>query len=216
MRYFLVGWALLVLAVIALAGFRGDTTRQRQLELFPDMDRQPKLRPQEPNRFFANRMSSQPPVEGTVARSEPLQGLREGARIYRHDLAAANTGVIPGTTNWVEVTPFAITPEFMERGRDRYQIFCLPCHGPTGDGDWITRRFGMTVVANLHDQRLVEMADGEIFHVITQGRSLMGAYDDKLDVVDRWAVIAYVRALQLSRLGRIEDLPPDQQQQLQR
>jgi hypothetical protein len=217
MRYFLFGWAVLVVLVVSIAGFQGSMSRRPPIEVFPDMDRQPKLRPQEPNRFFADGLSSQLPVEGTIPRSVPFDNLRieNGTPVFRHDDSPVNTGMITGTTNWVEVTPFQITENSLIRGQQRYQIYCAPCHGAVGDGNGITRQWGMGVVANLHEQRVLEMTDGEVFHVITYGRGLMGDYGPKMSIEDRWAVIAYMRALQLSRLGSMQDVPEDQRAVLQ-
>jgi hypothetical protein len=217
MRYFLFGWAVLVVLVVSIAGFQGGMSRRTPIEVFPDMDRQPRLRPQEPNRFFADGLSSQLPVAGTIPRSAPFDNLRmeNGSPVFPHDDSPVNTGMITGTTNWVEVTPFQITENSLIRGRQRYQIYCAPCHGAVGDGNGITRQWGMGVIANLHERRLVEMTDGEIFHVITHGRGLMGDYGPKMSIEDRWAVIGYVRALQLSRLGSMLDVPEDQRAVLQ-
>jgi mono/diheme cytochrome c family protein len=96
----------------------------------------------------------------------------------------------------------------MERGRQRFTINCSPCHGQLADGNGITKKIGaMAVVANLHDKRLVEMTDGELFYVITNGRNNMGAYGPNVTIQDRWAIIAYLRALQLSQLASIDDVP---------
>ena len=121
-----------------------------------------------------------------------------------------NTGRTTGTTNYVEVNPVPITAGLLKRGQQRYAISCAPCHGATADGNGITKKVGaMAVVANLHDKRIVEMTDGELFYVITHGRNLMGAYGPNVPVDDRWAIIAYLRALQLSRLGTIDDVPQE-------
>src|SRR5437868_2495158 len=198
MRYFLLGYIILCALVVGVAGKRGAMSRKPPIEVFPDMDRQPKLRPQTTSAFFADGLSSRRPVEGTVAR---------GAHFLVEPL---NTGQMVGSTNFVEVSPVKTTPEIMARGQQRYQINCLPCHGPLADGNGVTRKFGMTVVANLHDPRIVSMTDGELFYVITNGRNLMGPYGPNVPVEDRWAIIAYVRALQLARLGTANDLPPPQ------
>ena len=194
MRYFLLVFVILVALIAGIAGSRGKLSRKPPIEVIPDMDRQPKIRPQTPSAFFADGRASRLPVAGTVARGS-------------HFLEApVNTGLVPGTTNFVTFNPLKVTPELMARGQQRYQIYCAPCHSPLGDGNGITKSFGMAVVANLHDPRLVQMTDGELFHVITHGRNLMGPYASQIVVEDRWAVIAYVRALQLSALGTQEDL----------
>ena len=115
-----------------------------------------------------------------------------------------------GTTNYIENNPLPVTAQLLARGQQRFTIYCSPCHGAQADGKGITQRVGaMAVVANLHDKRIVEMADGEIFSVITNGRNLMGAYGPNVPVEDRWAIIAYLRAVQLSWLGSLDDLPQE-------
>ena len=99
--------------------------------------------------------------------------------------------------------------ELLARGRERFTIFCAPCHSAVGDGNGITSKYGMVGMANFHDKRLILMTDGELFQVITYGKNLMGAYGPQIPVEDRWAIVAYVRALQLSRLGSADDLPPE-------
>jgi len=208
MRYFLVIFGLCVLVVMGVLGKRGDHFRKPPLYIFPDMEWQLKLRPQKDNAFFTNGTTSQLPLPGTIARSSPLQ--IGNAQIYPFEDAPVNTGRVTGTTNFVENNPLPITGQMLKRGQQRFQINCSPCHGATADGNGITRKIGaMAVVANLHDKRIVEMADGELFFVITNGRNLMGAYGANVTVEDRWAVVAYLRALQLARLGSIDDVPPE-------
>ncbi|MDX1953506.1 MAG: cytochrome c [Verrucomicrobiota bacterium] len=202
MRYFLLGFALLIALVVSVAGLRGSISRKPPIEVFPDMDRQPKIRPQTPSSFFADGRASRLPVEGTVSR---------GAR---YEMSALNTGFEPGTTNFVALNPVALNEQVMARGRERYQITCAVCHGAVGDGNGITKKFGMAVVANLHDKRIVTMPDGELFHVITHGRNLMGPYGPNVEVEDRWAIIHYLRALHLSRLGTEQDLSAEQRAML--
>jgi mono/diheme cytochrome c family protein len=212
MRYILsillIGAAIGV-AVFGTFGLQGKMSRKPPMELFPDMDRQAKLRPQEPNHFFANGVSSQLPPAGTVARSEPIQTVN-GA-VYRFEDSPVNTGRVTGTTNFVETNPLAVNAALIQRGRERFDIYCAPCHGRLGDGNGITKKIGvMSAVANLHDKRIVEMADGEIFNTVSNGKGLMGAAGPLLPTQDRWAVIAYLRALQLSWLGTTNDLTAEQ------
>jgi mono/diheme cytochrome c family protein len=115
-----------------------------------------------------------------------------------------------GTTNFVTVNPLKVDAALMARGQQRFQIYCSPCHGLTAEGNGITKKFGMATVANLHDPRIVQFTDGEIFNVITHGRNLMGPYASQIPTEDRWAIVAYVRALQLAWLGTADDLPPAQ------
>ncbi len=115
-----------------------------------------------------------------------------------------------GSTNWIEISPVEITEALMERGHQRYDIHCTPCHGAAGDGKGITSKYGMVAVANFHDARLVSMTDGEIFNTITNGKNLMGPYGANIKIEDRWAIIAYLRALQRSRLSTMDDVPEPQ------
>jgi len=213
MRYALYPTLILLVCVAAgvgIAGFQGRMSRRPPIEVFPDMDRQLKLRPAQPNDFFTNGLSSQLPPAGTIARGEPLQ--TTSGEVWPFEDAPVNTGRVTGTTNFVETNPLPVTGALLQRGRERFDIYCSPCHGALGDGNGITKKLGvMPTVANLQDKRIVEMTDGEIFNTITHGKSTMGAYGPILPVEDRWAVIAYLRALQLSQLGSVDDLPPDQQ-----
>jgi mono/diheme cytochrome c family protein len=197
MRCFLLIFAVCVVMVVAIAGKRGDISRRPPIEIFPDMNRQPKLRPQTPDAFFEDGKSSRLPVPGTIARED----------IHYEDLPV-NTGRVPGTTNFVENIPVEVTAKLLARGQQRFQINCSPCHGAQADGNGITKRIkAMATVANLHDKRIVELADGEIFNTITYGKNLMGPYGANVTVEDRWAIVAYLRALQLSQLGVVDDIP---------
>ena len=205
MRYFLIGFLLLCLVVVSIAGFRGGKSRRPPIELFPDMDRQPKLRPQTQNNLFADQFSSRLPVEGTVPRSQPT--VLADREIYPFEDNPLNTGRVPGTTNFVETIPLSVTEQLLARGQQRYTINCAPCHGATGDGKGITSKYNMLAMANFHDLRLVKMPDGEIFNTITYGKNLMGGYGPNVTITDRWAIVAYVRALERSRLASIDDVP---------
>jgi mono/diheme cytochrome c family protein len=206
MRYFFAVFVVTVLAVVGILGFRGSHFRKPPLYIFPDMEFQLKLRPQYPSGFFANDRTSQLPVPGTVSREVPIQTV--SGSVFPFEDAPVNTGLVAGTTNFVEHNQLPITSELLKRGQQRYTINCTPCHGALGDGNGITRKIGaMAVVANLHDKRIVEMTDGELFYVITHGRNLMGPYGPTVDITDRWAVVAYLRALQLAHYGTIDDLP---------
>jgi len=195
---------------IGIAGRQGRLSRQPPIEVFPDMDRQLRLRPQQPNDFFPNGLSSQLPPPGTIARGQPLQTV--SGEVWPFEDAPVNTGRVTGTTNFVETNPLPVPGRLLQRGRERFNIYCAPCHGALGDGNGINKKLGvMPVVANLQDKRIVEMADGEIFNTIIHGKGLMGAHGPLVPVADRWAVVAYLRTVQLSQLGSVDDLPPDQQ-----
>ena len=211
---------VLVFLAVGVAGFatlglQGKMSRKPPMELFPDMDRQAKLRPMEPNHFFANGVSSQLPPAGTIARSQPIA--TASGDIYHFEDSPVNTGRVTGSTNFVENNPLAVNLQLIQRGRERFDIYCAPCHGKLGDGNGITKKIGvMPTVANLHDARIVQLTDGEIFNTITYGKGTMGATGPLVATEDRWAVIAYLRALQLSRLGTIDDLTSEQQATLKK
>ena len=205
MRYVLLLFGLTVILAMAVLGKRGDFSRRRPIEIFPDMVRQPKLRPQTTDKFFKDGLSSQPIVPGTIARGVPYED------------TAVNTGKIPGTTNWVATIPIPVTTELMARGRERYTINCSPCHGQQGDGKGITSKFGMTVIGDLHDamaRKVIQQTDGELFNTISYGKTLMNGYAANISIQDRWAIIAYVRALQRSRLASLDDVPASERSEL--
>ena len=209
MRYFITGFVVIVCLVISTAGFRGAFTRNSPIEVFPDMDRQARVRPQAPNLFdevfgAGDGRGSRFPVAGSVAR---------GAAV---DDQPANTGRKAGSEDWVEVNPLGVNADTLERGRERYTIFCAPCHGRAGDGGGIVTQYGL-ITADLHQHRLVQAQDGYLFDVISNGFNAttnavgiaytrMPAYKSKISAEDRWAIIGYVRALQYSQLGKLNEV----------
>jgi mono/diheme cytochrome c family protein len=208
MRYFLLLFGVMVLAVLLIAGRRGDLSRNRPIQIFPDMKRQLKLRPQTPNGFFANGLSSQLPQPGTIAQEKPV--MVAGQAVYSFEDAPLNTGKVPGTTNFVELSPVPVSDLLLARGQQRFTIYCAPCHGQTGEGNGVPKKIGaMAVVANLHDKAIVIQSDGAIFNTVSYGKNNMQGYAPQISVEDRWAIIAYLRALQLSRLGSVDDLSPE-------
>jgi mono/diheme cytochrome c family protein len=207
MRYFLAIFAVCVVATVGVLGFRGSHFRKPPLYIFPDMERQPKLRPETANAFFADGRSSRLPVEGTIPRSAPIRVGKEA--VYSWQDSPVTTGRIPGTTNFVETIPLPVTDGLLQRGEHVFNIICAACHSKLGDGKGVPNRIGaMAVVANLHDKRIVELPDGELFNTASNGKGLMQGYAPILSIEDRWAAVAYLRALQLSQLGRLDEVPP--------
>jgi mono/diheme cytochrome c family protein len=212
MRYLL--YSILVIVALtavtfAIVGIPGHLSRTPPLEVFPDMDRQAKLRPEKPFNFFTNGLSSQLPSAGTVVRSAPIETVN-GA-VYSYQDVPFNSGRVTGTTNFVTLNPLPVDAATLARGREQFDIYCAPCHGRLGDGNGITKKIGvMPAVISLHDKRIVDMTDGEIFNTITHGKGLMGAYGPNVVAQDRWAIVAYVRALQLSWLGSTNELSAEQ------
>jgi mono/diheme cytochrome c family protein len=111
--------------------------------------------------------------------------------------------------NWGTGIPVPVTPELLERGRERFNITCVMCHGATAAGNGITKQYGLATVVTLQDDRIRKMADGEIFNTITNGKNTMMAYGPTIMVADRWAIISYVRALQRSQGATVADVPPE-------
>ena len=203
MRYvYLVLFFVVVLAVGAL-GFRGSISTRPPLEVFPDMDRQSKFHPQDATTFFADGRTDRPIPAGTVARGD----LREDGHMY----AGRNAS---GDFAKGYPVDLAIDRGFIERGRERYEIYCTPCHGSLGNGRGIVTNYGWGGPANLHSDLIRNQPEGEIYNTITNGKNTMFSLGDKIVPEDRWAIVAYVRALQRSQNGRIEDVPASHQGEL--
>ena len=187
-------WAVAV-ALLVLVGCAGSTSRKPPLEVFSDMDRQQKYKPQAANAFFADGRASRRPVPGTVA----IGHLKEDD--------AFSTGVKDGM--YVGRNPLPIDKATLARGQQRFNIYCSPCHDRTGSGHGIVAQKSSWLPANLNDDRVRQMNDGEIFNVASYGRRSMPAHRFQVDDKDRWAIVAYVRALQRASAGTLADVPPE-------
>jgi mono/diheme cytochrome c family protein len=161
-----------------------------------DMHDQPKYIPLRESTFFGDDRSARVPVEGTVARGE------------LHDDTLLYTGKVNGAD--AVVFPFAVDATVMARGQERFNIYCSPCHGRTGDGDGMVVRRGYRRPPSYHDERLRDAPVGHFFDVITNGFGAMPDYAAQIRPEDRWAIAAYIRALQLSGHATINDVPADQ------
>jgi cytochrome c553 len=162
-----------------------------------DMWDQPRYKPLDASALWADGMSARPLVEGTV----PYKSSTVGDPLYSGLDAAGNFR--PGI-------PFEVTLDVLERGRERFDIFCAQCHGRTGQGNGMIVQRGMKVPPSFHEPRLKAMPEGYYFDVITNGFGVMYPYATRIEPRDRWAITAYVRALQLSEDGRIEDVPAEE------
>ena len=158
-----------------------------------DMHDQPKVRPYRESQFFPDGLSARPVVPGTVARGQ----LREDDALY--------LGKVGGKP--VEQFPFAIDRATIERGRDRYDIYCSPCHDRVGNGQGVVVRRGYRRPPSFHADRLRLAPVGYYYEVITNGFGVMPGYASQVPVHDRWAIIAYLRALQLSQHVAVATLP---------
>jgi Cytochrome C oxidase, cbb3-type, subunit III len=165
-----------------------------------DMHDQPKFKPLRANPFFTDGRSARPLVTGVVARGT----LQDDVHLY--------TGRV--NDEFVTAFPFPITQDVILRGQERFNIYCTPCHGRLGDGEGMIVQRGLKHPPSYHIDRLREAPVGYFFNVITNGFGAMFDYSDRIPVRDRWAIISYIRALQLSQNAKIDDVPADARQQL--
>ena len=161
-----------------------------------------RLKPLQEDLFFAAGRSSRPLVPNTVARA------------WARNDDIFFTGSVNGRL--VRGFPSTVTRSQVLRGRDRFNIYCSVCHGPAGEGDGMIVQRGFPPPPSFHDQRLRDAPEGHFFYVMSHGYGAMYGYADRIDIEDRWAIIAYIRALQLSRNSKVEDVPPEHSGELQR
>jgi mono/diheme cytochrome c family protein len=167
-----------------------------------DMHDQPRYKPFSKSIFFGDDRSARPLVADTVARGQ----LREDELLY--------TGKVAGKP--ATAFPFPVTAEVLERGRERFDIYCTPCHGPLGRGDGLIVQRGYKRPPSFHIPLLRQATPGYLFDVITSGFGAMADYSAQVAVRDRWAIVAYIRALQLSQHATLDDVPPAKRGELER
>ncbi|HET8864367.1 MAG TPA: c-type cytochrome [Gracilimonas sp.] len=180
---------------VSLSACQGQLSEKPPIHPNMNMDQQPRKEAQEVNNFFADGRSMRPPVKGTVARG----------------LAKLDTEYYEGVDEngeYIERIPVDLTRSFLYRGKERYEIFCTPCHGQTGAGNGIIMEgnYGYVPAPSYHDQRVRNLSDGELYSAIYNGVRTMPSYASQIDVEDRWAIVAYIRALQESQNISEEEL----------
>jgi mono/diheme cytochrome c family protein len=199
-----LSWIPLALAVRA----RTVKKTEPRIHIIQDMDNQPKVKAQSRNMLFADRRGMRPPVEGAVARETVIgePAMMEGKT---------------GDDQWIEAIPIAVSMATLERGRQRYDIYCSPCHGLAGYGDGMVAKRAdqlqegtWTPPTSFHTDLVRQRQAGHLFNTISNGIRNMPAYGPQIPVNDRWAIVAYVRALQRSQNATIDDVPADLQAQL--
>ena len=186
--------SVLALAASA-AACRGQRSGDPPIHLNPNMDNQAYLEAQEPSPFFPDGRGMRPEVPGTV----PMDGLHEDDHMYR--------GIVHGHP--AQRLPVELDAKLLRRGRERFDIYCAPCHDGAGTGQGIVVKRGMLQPPSFHDDRIRAMPVGEVFGVVTHGVRNMPSYAAQIPAQDRWAIVAYVRALQLSRTATARDVPGD-------
>lgn len=223
MRTFLAIFFLLIVAGVTIFGLRGSRSLKPPIEVFPDMDRQAKYHPQDVSGLFPDGRSDRPSVPGSVPHPTDFQ--RHYSHLLPKDRYYSDSYLATGTTGLdAKGQPLygrgfpkqgtdgqpVLSEDRMARGRQMFNLYCAVCHGAAGDGQGITRAYGMNATANLHEERFRSMPEGEIFNTITNGKNTMLSYGPRIAPDDRWAIILYLRALQLSQNARVEDVPASQ------
>jgi mono/diheme cytochrome c family protein len=209
MRYFFLAYALIALLVVGIFGLRGQKFSKPPIRIFPDMDEQDKTKAQTLDPFFADGHGARLPVTGTQPRGFNTDGEREIGGIPEYEFGgqtgyyySGHVGDYFGTgmPEELELTT-ASAGELIQRGKERYNIYCSACHGTSGDGLGITSQYGIPGIANLHLDpfKSATYPDGRMFEVITKGKGMMSGYGYNIPVRDRWAIIAYVRTLQAAK-----------------
>jgi len=181
-----------LMVLMTVAGFAIGGCRQQMAD-------QPHRRPLEHSDFFDDGMASRPVEPGTVARTKSERTEQLSGR---------------AASKLADTFPFQVTMEVLARGQERYEIFCSPCHDRLGNGQGMIVRRGFTPARSFHDPRLRDAPAGHFFEVITQGFGPMPSYANQLSEHDRWAVIAYIRALQFSRNARLDELPAQDREKM--
>lgn len=209
MKYFFLAYAIIAALFIGLMPTRGEKSAKTPIRLFPDMDEQDKLKAQKPDAFFADGQGARLPVQGTRPLGFNPEGVREIGGIPEPEFGGGTsyyeTGGLDGYYANGMPEELGLTEEnvgaFLRRGKEVFDINCAICHGESGDGAGITGRFGVPGIANLTLDNFGQeiYPDGRLFEVITNGKGNMGAYKHNIALRDRWATIAYIRALQTAR-----------------
>lgn len=189
-------FAILIL-VTAMAGCRGTTSTEPPIHPNPNMDQQDRFDPQEPSTFWPDGRSMRPEVPGTVAHGM----LKDDDHYYQGKIGEEYATTMPSS--------IVVDRKLLDRGRDRFQIYCMPCHDAAGTGQGIVAKRGFIPPPSFMMDRLVEMPIGQIVNLIGNGVRNMPAYGAQIPIEDRWAIAAYVRALQLAGGASLDKVPAD-------
>ena len=222
LRAFFLIFILALIAVISLAGFRGVHSAKPPIEIFVDMVRNPRYDPQHESDFYADTRAARAPVPGTVplGYSVPNAFLSTGANNNKLDQEPGAFSDSPDYYNsgrmgdvYGDGIPLKVNKEVLLRGQERFNINCAVCHGITGNGNGAVKKY-MSTIRDLTDAYTSAKTEGEIFTTITYGHGKMGPYGDRITPVERWAIVSYVRSLQLAGNATPDNVPPAERAKL--
>ena len=200
MRIFLAIYLFLIVAVVTIMGFRGDLSTKPPIEVFPDMDRQARYKPQAENDFFDDGRNNRSIPANTVARGDYFSHSEVFSKDF-YDDTLGDQVYLAGKNldgSFTQTLPLEVTHELMALGQQKYGIFCAVCHGAAGDGNGVTKPYGV-LAASYHDDRLRSIEDGYLYDVISNGKGLMYGLKGRITPEERWAIVLYLRALQASQ-----------------
>lgn len=212
LKYFFLSYAFVAAIVVAAFGTRGSKSELPPIEIFPDMDHQAKVKYQVKNDFFADGVGGRLPVKNTVpmgfevpAVPASAPGAKPAAFGFTNGLDYYSTGKIGDFYGDGLPAELVADKALIERGQRQYDIYCAVCHAASGNGKGVTSKYGILTAFNFHQVGSMDPTnvaayrpDGAIFDVITNGKGLMGSYGGNLTVRDRWAIVSYIRALQVA------------------
>jgi mono/diheme cytochrome c family protein len=190
-----------LLVALCVGACRGQPSEEPPVHINPNMDSQPRYDPQAESKFFTDRATMRRPVQGTVARGR----LEDDDAFYR--------GLGPSGAP-LDRMPVPITAELLRRGQERYNIFCTPCHDQTGSGQGTVAQRGYIGIRNLLDDYTRKLPDGQVYSAIAHGVRTMPSYGTQVPPEDRWAIVAYVRALEVSTTASLDDVPQERRSSL--
>src|SRR5438046_8210779 len=233
LRGFFLIFLLAGIVIVALCGVRAEPSTRTPWEIFPDMVRQQKVRAPSHIESIVDGRGARLPIANTVpvGYEMPKPQMKAPPEITPsgaapgEELSRTRIGFSVGTDyyntgkmgpNWGTGIPVPITAELMQRGQERFNITCSVCHGLTAAGNGVAKKYGLNALAKLQDERIRKMADSEIFNTITNGKNTMMSYGGNVPVADRWAIIAYVRALQRSQNAAAADVPEEELAKLEK
>ena len=188
-------------AVLALGACRGQPSHKQPIHLVPDMDWQPKFSPEEETPLFEDGRTMRPIPAGTVAQGQLFED--EGF----------HTGMVG--PKYLAKAPVPVDDKVIRRGRDRFNIYCSPCHDRSGSGQGMVVKRGYPLPINLTSERVLTMPDGQVFSTISHGIRNMPGYRKQIPVEDRWAIVAWVRVLGRSQNAKLDDVPVDKKDQIE-